>query len=86
MARSASKESDRRYWREYTNLQSTKHALIKCYLNGWLPKLGSWAGRILYLDTHAGRGRHRSGEYGSPLVAVKAALRKERQSRTLHRH
>ena len=74
MARSVSKESDRKYWREYTNLQSTKHALIKCYLDGWLPKLGSWAGRVLYLDTHAGRGRHRGGEHGSPLVAVKAAL------------
>jgi len=68
------KDTNRRYWREYSNLQSTKHALIQCYLNGWLPKLGSWSGRILYLDTHAGRGRHLSGEYGSPLVAVKSAL------------
>lgn len=69
-----SKDTDSEYWREYSNLQGRKHALIECYLNGWLPKLGSWSGRILYLDTHAGRGRHLTGDYGSPLVAVKTAL------------
>ena len=46
------------YWSEYTNLQHVKHALIREYLKGWFPKLGFWSGRIVYLDTHAGRGRH----------------------------
>lgn len=29
---------------------------------------------MLYFDTHAGRGRHRSGEPGSPLVALRTLL------------
>lgn len=74
MTGKAGHDTNLNYWREYTNLQHTKHALIQCYLNGWLPKLGSWSGRILYLDTHAGRGRHLGGNYGSPLVAVKTVL------------
>ena len=74
MAGKTEKDTNPAYWREYTNLQHTKHALIKSYLNGWLPKLGSWSGRILYLDTHAGRGRHLSGDYGSPLIAVRTVL------------
>jgi three-Cys-motif partner protein len=74
MAGATDKDAHPEYWREYSNLQRTKHELIKCYLNGWLPKLGSWAGRILYLDTHAGRGRHESGDYGSPLVALRTVL------------
>lgn len=66
--------SDDSYWPEYNNLQFTKHALIKNYLGGWFPKLGTWAGRILYLDTHAGRGRHDTGHQGSPLVALETLL------------
>ncbi len=62
------------YWQDYTNLQHVKHALIREYLNGWFPKLGLWAGRILYIDTHAGRGRHETGELGSPLVALTTFL------------
>ncbi len=48
------------YWREYGQFQKVKHDLIKWYLSGWFPKLGTWAGRVLYVDTHAGRGRHSS--------------------------
>lgn len=62
------------YWRDYNNLQHTKHELIREYLNAWLPKLGRWHGRVLYVDTHAGRGKHLSGALGSPLVALKTAL------------
>ena len=54
--------------------QQVKHSLIKHYLNGWLPKLGTWAGRVLYVETHAGRGRHSSGDAGSPLVALDTLL------------
>ena len=63
------------YWQEYGPFQHVKHRLIKHYLDGWLPKLGSWAGRVLYVETHAGRGRHSSGEAGSPLVALDTLLR-----------
>ena len=62
------------YWREYGPFQQVKHDLIRNYLGGWFPKLGTWARRVLYVDTHAGRGRHRSGETGSPLVALNTLL------------
>jgi three-Cys-motif partner protein len=69
-----SPDTNPRYWLEYSNLQKTKHDLIKYYLGGWFPKLGYWSGRIIYFDTHAGRGRHKGGELGSPLVAIKTLL------------
>lgn len=65
---------DQRYWDEYSNLQHTKHKIIHEYLSGWFPKLGLWSGKLLYLDTHAGRGKHSTGEEGSPLVALKSLL------------
>ena len=71
------------YWAEYTNLQRVKHELIREYLNGWLPKLGYWAGRIVYIDTHAGRGTHHQGELGSPLVALKTFLNHGHRDRIL---
>lgn len=67
-------DSHPEYWKEYTNLQHIKHELIRNYLNSWLPKLGRWSGRILYLDTHAGRGKHLMGDLGSPLVALETIL------------
>ena len=62
------------YWRSYGHFQHVKHELIRRYLGGWFPKLGTWAGRVIYVDTHAGRGRHESGEHGSPLVALRTLL------------
>lgn len=62
------------YWTEYTNLQHIKHALIREYLKGWFPKLGFWSGRIVYLDTHAGRGKHAAGQTGSPVIAIETLL------------
>ena len=50
------------YWEQYGPFQHVKHELIRCYLNGWFPKLGTWAGRVLYVHTHAGRGRYVSGD------------------------
>ncbi len=58
------------YWDEYTNLQRVKHDIIRNYLNGWFPILGSISGKLVYFDTHAGKGRHRDGHLGSPLVAL----------------
>jgi three-Cys-motif partner protein len=62
------------YWDDYTQFQQVKHDLIHCYLNGWYPKLGFWAGRVLYVDTHAGRGKYETGDPGSPLVALQTLL------------
>ena len=68
------KDTNPSYWEEYSNLQYVKHRLIENYLNGWFPKLGRWSGRISYIDTHAGKGRHKSGEKGSPLVALNCII------------
>ena len=62
------------YWHGYGQFQHVKHELIRRYLGGWFPKLGTWSGRVIYVDTHAGRGRHVSGELGSPLVALHTLL------------
>jgi three-Cys-motif partner protein len=75
-------EANEKYWENFTNHQKVKHDLIRQYLSGWLPKLGSWSGRILYFDTHAGRGRHTSGELGSPIVALKTLV--DHQFRRTH--
>jgi three-Cys-motif partner protein len=73
------------HWGDYTNLQHVKHELIREYLKGWFPKLGFWSGRIVYLDTHAGRGKYRSGESGSPVVAVDTLLRHSFRDRILEK-
>jgi three-Cys-motif partner protein len=72
------------YWDEYSNLQHTKHSLIRHYLDGWFPKLGlGGARRVLYFDTHAGRGRYVSGQLGSPLVALTTLLNHSARDRLL---
>ena len=63
------------YWEQYGPFQHVKHELIRCYLNGWYPKLGTWARRVLYVDTHAGRGRYESGDPGLPVIALQTLLR-----------
>ena len=45
------------HWEEYSNFQRTKHELIRLYLSGWFSILGSTHGRVVYFDTHAGRGQ-----------------------------
>ncbi len=69
-----SKRTDERYWAEYNNLQRVKHRVIQKYLGAWYPILTAWNGRVLYLETHAGRGKHGSGTPGSPLIAIEALL------------
>ncbi len=73
------------YWEDYNNLQRVKHALVKRYLDGWFAKLGFWAGRVVYCDTHAGRGRHAGGELGSPLVALRSLLNHSHRDQLLAR-
>jgi three-Cys-motif partner protein len=73
------------YWAEYTNLQHVKHALIREYLKGWFPKLGFWSGHIVYLDTHAGRGKHIAGQTGSPVMAIDTLLSHTYRDRILEK-
>ena len=47
-----------------------KHLVLKYYLDGWLPILGRWNRRLLYIDGFAGPGEHAGGEPGSPIIAL----------------
>ncbi|MBV8202548.1 MAG: three-Cys-motif partner protein TcmP [Acidobacteria bacterium] len=51
-----------------------KHEILKRYLDAWLPILGSWSGRIVFIDGFAGPGRYSGGEPGSPVIALRALL------------
>ncbi len=49
-----------------------KHLVLKSYLDAWLPIMGKWNGRILFIDGFAGPGKYKGGEDGSPLIALNA--------------
>lgn len=66
--------ADMSYWPEYTYLQQAKHTLLHDYLNAWFPMMSKYKDRIFYIDTHAGRGRHATGDIGSPLRALDCLL------------
>ncbi len=58
-----------------------KHKILQAYLNAWLPilsrqseNIGSISQGIKYLDCFAGPGGYATGEKGSPLLALEAAL------------
>jgi len=76
MTSTKDKKTNAKYFGNYNNLQYAKHTLIEEYLKGWYPKLGlgGYSGRILYIDTHAGRGKHDDGQSGSPVVAIQTLL------------
>ncbi|MBZ0258949.1 three-Cys-motif partner protein TcmP, partial [bacterium] len=62
------------YFEAYNNFQRSKHKIIQSYLKGWYPKLGTWNKEIVYIDTHAGRGKHSDGHLGSPIIALKTII------------
>lgn len=78
-------ETDSAYWREYDGLQAAKHTILRRYLGGWYPILARWHGRIAYIDCHAGRGRHLTGQAGSPLLALQELLDHKMRQRILIR-
>ncbi len=53
---------------------AAKHAILRRYLQAWIPILGSTHGRVVYIDGFAGPGTYTGGEDGSPIIALKAAL------------
>jgi len=53
---------------------SIKHAILRRYLEAWLPIVGSWSAKLVYIDGFAGPGHYERGEEGSPLIAVKTVL------------
>lgn len=48
----------------------SKHLVLRSYLDGWLPILGSWSGHLLFIDGFAGPGECIGGEPGSPIIAL----------------
>jgi len=56
-----------------------KHLVLRGYLDAWLPILGSWSGRILFIDGFAGPGEYEGGEDGSPIIALKALIEHHHQ-------
>lgn len=79
------RDTDKEYWSSYTALQAAKHQLLKHYLGGWFPILASFNGRVLYVDCHAGKGRHTHGEEGSPLIALSTLLNHSSKDRILRK-
>lgn len=51
-----------------------KHAILRRYLQAWLPKLTAYHGRVAFVDGFAGPGRYAGGEPGSPLVALETVM------------
>jgi three-Cys-motif partner protein len=52
-----------------------KHEILNRYLQAWVPilSLGRFP-EIVYVDGFAGPGRYSKGEWGSPIIALRAAL------------
>src|SRR5579883_3145334 len=50
-----------------------KHAILRRYWEAWLPIMSTFNERVLYIDGFAGPGKYRTGEDGSPLIALTAA-------------
>lgn len=51
-----------------------KHAILRKYLNAWLPIITRWNGCVFYIDGFAGPGEYVDGKDGSPIIAIKAVL------------
>jgi len=51
-----------------------KHAILRKYLNAWLPIISRFNERIIYVDGFAGPGEYSGGQDGSPIIAIKAIL------------
>jgi three-Cys-motif partner protein len=53
---------------------AAKHAILRRYLDAWIPIMSRHNGRVLYIDGFAGPGVYENGEPGSPIIALDAAL------------
>ena len=51
-----------------------KHVILKAYLAAWFPILSSWSKKVVYVDGFAGPGLYKGGEFGSPIIALNAAV------------
>ncbi len=51
-----------------------KHAILRGYLQAWLPIMSKYNRRLVYVDGFAGPGVYKGGEPGSPTIALNAFL------------
>ena len=77
--------ADEQYWKDYDGLQAVKHRILARYLDAWFAILSKIKGQLLYLDCHAGRGRHTSGDAGSPILVLEKLLGHQHRRRILKR-
>jgi three-Cys-motif partner protein len=75
--------TDAMYWADYDGLQDRKHKLLARYLDAWFPILATRQGLIMYVESHAGRGVHETGDAGSPIVALRRLLNHSQRERIL---
>jgi three-Cys-motif partner protein len=52
-----------------------KHDILRRYLGAWFPIMAKFNKRLVYLDGFCGPGRYAGGEDGSPIIAIKEALK-----------
>ena len=50
-----------------------KHDLLRNYFEAWLPIVGRYRKRVVYIDGFAGPGAYSGGQDGSPVVVLKVA-------------
>jgi three-Cys-motif partner protein len=50
-----------------------KHRILRRYLQAWIPILSARHKRLVYIDGFAGPGEYKSGESGSPILALSTA-------------
>lgn len=53
---------------------AAKHAILRRYLQAWIPIMSRWNGHVLYIDGFAGPGVYERGEVGSPIIALQSAM------------
>lgn len=59
----------------------SKHLVLRKYLDGWFPILGSFSGKLLFVDAFAGPGEYAGGEEGSPIIALDCVRNHRQQGR-----
>lgn len=55
-----------------------KHDILRRYLAAWFPILSTNSNRIVYVDGFSGPGRYKSGEVGSPVIALNLATNRRK--------
>jgi len=52
-----------------------KHEILRRYLGAWFPILSTSNRRVVYIDGFCGPGKYKGGEDGSPIIALREALK-----------